>query len=141
MSDLPPAPPPAGGPPPSGPPPAGPPPGQQPPPYQPPPGQPYQAPVYQGAATAQITNQKATISLILGIISCVCCFICGPFAIYFANQAKREIAASGGTQSGEGLATAGLITGIIGTIFIALGILYFIIVVLAIGHSVTNPGG
>lgn len=64
------------------------------------------------------TNGKAVASMVLGIVSLVSCcmgLVTGPLAIIFAVSAKKEIAASRGAQTGEGMATAGLVMGIIGT--------------------------
>jgi len=62
-------------------------------------------------------------SLVLGIISIIFCLlgylplICGILAIVFATiHYKKE----GKKKEGHGLATAGLVTGIIGTLFSAL---------------------
>ncbi|MGH9245533.1 MAG: DUF4190 domain-containing protein [Acidimicrobiales bacterium] len=64
-----------------------------------------------------MNNKKATWALITGILSLFCFgIILGPVAIVLANQAKNEIRASGGTQGGDGLATAGMVLGIIGLI-------------------------
>ena len=124
--------------PPNYPPPPPPPPGGQPPP-PPPPGQPYQ-PAPQAYAAAPPGNQKALISLILGIASLVCCgLIAGIPAAILGNMAKNEIAASGGTQGGAGMAQAGFILGIIGSIiWLLFGILYFVLVVLAASTSRTT---
>jgi hypothetical protein len=78
-------------------------------------------------------NQNALISLILGIAGFVTCGITGPFAIWLARRGKSEIRASGGTQGGDGLATAGLILGIIDLVFLAVVVLYFIFVILILG--------
>lgn len=67
------------------------------------------------------TNKKAMWSMILGILSIVCCgLFAGIPAIILARIGKNEIAASGGRQTGGGMATAGLVLGIIS---IALSIL------------------
>jgi hypothetical protein len=58
--------------------------------------------------------------MILGIVSLVCCgvgLITGAGAIVLSIMSKKEIEASGGLQTGEGMATAGLILGIIGIAF------------------------
>lgn len=71
-------------------------------------------------------NKKALWSMILGITSLICFgIILGPIAIILSVQAKNEIAASGGRQSGSGQARAGMILGIIGA---ALTVLYLAIV-------------
>jgi hypothetical protein len=147
MSEQPPSyqpPPPPGGPPPGGPPslppPGTPPPAYQPPSYQPPAG-------YTGAVVGAVPqNQKSVIALILGILSVICCPICGPIAFFIGRQAMAEVDASGGAQSGRGLAQAGFILGIIGSVFLVLAVLYWIFVILIFGaalgtHSVNtlNP--
>jgi hypothetical protein len=86
-----------------------------PPPPPPPPG--YGAPGgYPGAKPAG-TNILAIISLVAGIVSIVlvCCyigFVAGPAAIVTGFIARKQIDETG--QGGKGMATAGLITGIIG---------------------------
>jgi hypothetical protein len=60
--------------------------------------------------------------MILGIVSLFCCgIVTGIAAIVLAQQAKNEIAASGGTQSGSGQAQAGFILGIIGIVLTVIG--------------------
>ena len=60
------------------------------------------------------TNKKALWSMILGIVSILCCgLLAGIPAIILANMGKKEINASGGLQTGGGMATAGLVLGII----------------------------
>lgn len=97
-----------------------------PPTYQPPmqpPMQPGQ-PMYPVAAP---NSGKATTSLVLGIISLVACgLLLGIPAMIVARQAKREIRESGGRIGGDGLATAGFVTGLIGTIW---SLLAFLLVV------------
>jgi hypothetical protein len=76
------------------------------------------------------------VSLVLGILSVILCPICGPFAYYYGNQAEQTADASQGTLGGRGMATAGKILGIVGSVFLVLGILYIILVViLAVGRS------
>jgi hypothetical protein len=69
------------------------------------------------------TDSQATLSLVLGILSAICCPIVGPVAFFMGNASRQRIQASGGTISGGGLATAGMILGIIGTVWILLIIL------------------
>jgi uncharacterized membrane protein len=102
--------------------------------YTPPPPPPQPGPGGYGYATPQ-QNQKALWSMILGILSLICCgVVVGIVAIVLGNSAKKEIAASGGMQTGEGMAKAGVIMGWIG---IALTILY---VILAVTGALTIPG-
>ena len=69
-------------------------------------------------------NKKALWSMILGIVSLFCCgVVTGTVAIILAQQAKNEIAASGGLQTGTGQAQAGLVLGIIGIALTIVGII------------------
>lgn len=54
--------------------------------------------------------------MISGIVSLVCCGLIGIVAIVLSIQAKKEIEGSGGQQTGGGMATAGLVLGIIGLV-------------------------
>lgn len=101
-----------------------PPPGQ----YPPPPPIPAVAP----------SSSKATTSLVLGVISVVMCgLFLGIPAMIIARQAKREIAESQGRLGGEGLATAGFVTGLIGTIWSVVGGI-LLVVLIAVGGIVAN---
>ena len=68
----------------------------------------------------------------LAIASLVCSLVCWGIgsiaAIVLGRMAKQQIAESGGTQSGEGLAQAGIIIGIVGLV---LAVLYVILIVAA----------
>ncbi|GAB3660908.1 hypothetical protein GCM10027596_20310 [Nocardioides korecus] len=97
----------------------------------PPPGGGYGGPGGYGGggygAVPQGTNKKAIWALVLGILGLVCCgFFAGIPAIVLGRSAQREIDASGGAQSGRGMATAGFILGIIGVVW---GVIYLILVV------------
>lgn len=62
-------------------------------------------------------NSKAVWALIIGIIGLLVCGVfLGPVAIYLSQQAKGEIARSGGRQTGAGMAQAGFVIGIIALI-------------------------
>jgi hypothetical protein len=91
--------------------------------YTPPPPPPPGA----GGYAAPQTNQKALWSMILGILGIVCCGIfAGIPALILGNSAKKEIAASGGAQTGDGMAKAGVILGWISIAFSILGIIFVI---------------
>ena len=82
--------------------------------YPPPPGQPYG---YQPPLVAP-TSGKATASLVMGIASLVMCgLLLGIPAMIVAWQAKRDIKQSNGALGGGGLATAGFVTGLLGTLW------------------------
>lgn len=74
--------------------------GQQPGPYAPPRG----------------TNQNAILALVLA-------FVFAPLGIYFGSKAKKEIAVTG--EDGEGMATAGVVIGWVGTGMLVLAVLLF----------------
>ena len=68
---------------------------------------------------AQRTDGLAIASLVIGILSLVCSFIClgvllGPTAAIMGFISRQRIASSGGTLGGGTLAVVGLILGIIG---------------------------
>ncbi len=69
------------------------------------------------------TNTMAILSLIAGIAGLsVLPFIGSIVAVILGPIAKRDIAASGGAQGGEGLATAGTILGWVGIGLTVLGV-------------------
>ncbi len=96
------------------------PPGYGAPPPPPPPG--YGGPGHGGPSYGgpPQNSPKAVAALVVGIISPVlglCCAIIGLVgivAIVLGRNAQKEIAASGGRLTGEGMAKAGVILGIIG---------------------------
>ena len=68
------------------------------------------------------TSGKATASLVFGILGfpIICCYIglvCGVPAIVLGVIARREIKASHGRLTGDGMAVAGIVLGIIVTTF------------------------
>ena len=69
----------------------------------------------------------AVPALILGILSIVVCAPCGPFAIWQGR--KAEALTKQGYYQGGGMARAGWIMGIIGTVFLAIGVVWLIVVV------------
>ncbi len=108
-------------------------PGQTPYPQQPyPPQQPY------GGYVAPPNQKDAVTSLVLGIVSLVMCgFVTGIPAMILGRRAKREIEASGGALGGAGLATAGFVTGLIGTLLTCLtGLL--VVGVFALGGTLSS---
>ncbi len=85
------------------------------------------APQAMGSPAAQQgapgTNTKAIWSLVLSIVGLAFLgFITGPIGIWLGTVAKKEIAVSG--QGGKGLATAGVIVGIIVTVLSVVGLIF-----------------
>ena len=78
-------------------------------------------------------------SLVCAVLTLACCItipgvLCGPFAIGLAVIAKKEMDAQPGVYNNPGAATAGLITGIIGTV---LGVLMIVLVVAFFGFAIS----
>lgn len=135
--------------------------GQPPDPYQPPPGPehgsweqqapqqpgPYDQPAHDQPAYGQPSgyyappgggyapdHPKATTSLVLGILGVVLCQVLAPFAWVIGRRTVKEIDDSHGQLGGRGSAQAGYVMGIIGTILLALALLFvlfmFVVVVI-----------
>ncbi|MEJ7716285.1 MAG: hypothetical protein WKF40_11625 [Thermoleophilaceae bacterium] len=64
--------------------------------------------------------------MVLGILGLVICGLCAPFAWWQGRSAEAAIAASGGQYGGKGMATAGKILGIIGTVILVLAVIALI---------------
>jgi hypothetical protein len=103
--------------------------GQAPPSYGQPPEHGFNPPPTYGYAYPQqgygyqprpATSTKAVVGLVLGIVSILFCYVglvIGPIAIVLSVMARNEIdRAPHGTVEGRGMAVAGLVTGIIGTL-------------------------
>jgi hypothetical protein len=103
--------------------------GQQPYGQQPYGQQPYGQPGYGYQQQPQQDHPRATMSMILGILGLVICGVLAPFAWAMGRKTMNEIDASGGQLGGRGMAQAGFIMGIIGTVILALSILFFAIAI------------
>ena len=68
-------------------------------------------------------HPRATLVLILGIVSLVVCGLVGPFAWTMGNRVVREIDASNGQLGGRSQANAGRICGMVATIMMGVGLL------------------
>lgn len=100
---------------------------------------------YPQAASAP-TDGRATAAMIVGIVSLV--LMCGygvgllgsPVAWWLGQTSVRTIDASNGQLSGRGMAQAGKILGIIGTVLLVLLIVAVVVVVVVIAaHTTTSP--
>ena len=83
-------------------------------------------------------DSQAMLSLILGILGVACCWILGPVAFFIGNASLNRIRSSNGTLGGAGLAQAGRILGIIGTVIFVLGVLGIVVNILT---SASRGGG
>ena len=94
------------------------------------------------------THPAATRALWLGVIGLVGGFLAiplvlGPFAWAAGARARREIAAAPQQWSGSGEAIAGMVLGIITTVFLVLTILVggaFLVLVLIFWAAASGPG-
>lgn len=78
------------------------------------------------------TDSRAVVALVLGILGLVLCPVLAPIAWAIGQTAEREIDATAGRVSGRGLATAGKITGIVGTVLL---ILYVVLAIALIAWA------
>jgi hypothetical protein len=106
-------------------------------------GQPGYPPPGYGYPSAP-SNGKATASLIVGITTLVLSWCCGvgilgAVAIVLGVRARGEIQASQGRQTGEGMAVAGIVTGVL-AVLIGLASVAVIILALVSGGYRTSYG-
>lgn len=69
---------------------------------------------------------RATTSLILGIVGLVCCPIAGPFALFIGKKELDAIKAGTGLETDRGMATAGMVLGILGTVYLVIVVLWIV---------------
>lgn len=74
---------------------------------------------------AQSASTQAITALVLGILGVVCCGLAAPIAWYLGVQELNAIQAGTSPVAGEGMAKAGKILGIIGTVLLILSMLWF----------------
>jgi uncharacterized membrane protein YjgN (DUF898 family) len=104
----------------------------------PPPPNPYGGVPY-GAYAVQ-DHPQAMMALVLGILGLVVCGVVAPFAWVVGGRAVAEIDASGGQLGGRSTANTGRILGIVGTVFLGLGLLALVgILIIFVGVASTSP--
>lgn len=87
------------------------------------------------------TNSFAVTSLVLGILSLLCTLLLtGIPAIIFGHLARKQFRTNPGKYSGQGMATAGLILGYIGSV-IGLVVAIFYVVAIMAGIAEANAEG
>lgn len=74
--------------------------------------------------TQQKASSQAVTALVLGIVGIVCCSLCAPVAWYMGGQELKAIQEGRSSFAGQGMAKAGQILGIVGTILMALTLLW-----------------
>jgi hypothetical protein len=75
-------------------------------------------------------RSESTTALVLGILGIVVCGILGPFAWSIGSREVRAIDEGRRDPANRGSANAGKILGIVGTVFLGLGIIIGILVLL-----------
>jgi len=95
--------------------------------YPPQPGAP-------GMIAAPKTSSLAITSLITGVLSLVACPLFGIVGLITGFMAKRKIRESNGEETGEGLATGGIVTSAIGILLIG-GIVFLILIITFLGEA------
>lgn len=80
-------------------------------------------------------NGKAIASMILGILGIVSCIVFSIIALILGYQARNEIAASGGWQTGGSMATAGIILGWAGLAIFIIGVTIYAIIIAVVASS------
>ena len=71
----------------------------------------------------------AVAALVLGILGILVCPLLGPFAWLYGRRGEQAVDASGGLLAGRGLATAGKVLGIVGTLLIVLLLVALLVLV------------
>jgi hypothetical protein len=79
------------------------------------------------------TSSLAITSLITGVLSLVACPLFGIVGLITGFMAKRKIRESNGEETGEGLATGGIVTSAIGILLIG-GIVFLILIITFLGE-------
>jgi hypothetical protein len=69
-------------------------------------------------AASSSKSSKAVWSLVLGILGIICCQILAPVAWVMGNQELKAIRAGAANPANQGMAMAGMIMGIVGTILL-----------------------
>jgi hypothetical protein len=77
-----------------------------------------------GYAPAPAASGRAKTALALGIAGfCCCCNLPGPVAWFLGAAERKAIREGQSSAAGDGLALAGMILGIIGTVLLFIGII------------------
>jgi hypothetical protein len=76
-----------------------------------------------GYPVSEARSGRATTALILGLAGFLCCQLVAPVAWYLGAAERKAIREGLSPAGGSGLATAGMVLGIIGTILFVLAII------------------
>jgi MFS family permease len=93
------------------------------------------------SAGPTVEHPQATLAFVLGLLSVLGLLVLGPFGWYYGRRVVREIDQDPRTFSNRGLAMAGMVLGIIGTVFLlfaAVMVVLAIVFVILAGASVSG---
>lgn len=88
---------------------------------------PYGGPPQPTYVQAPPSDPLAVTSMILGIVSLTCLPVVGPIGLVLAIMGMKKT--SDGTASGRGMAIAGLVLSILGTLYLVGIVLYFVFII------------
>lgn len=77
-----------------------------------------------GGTVAAKDNKQALWALILGILGIVCCGLLAPVAWYMGRKEVQAVDAGLSSQENRGMAMAGMILGIVGSVLLILTLLW-----------------
>jgi hypothetical protein len=101
-------------------------------------GQQSYPPAYGGGAPDQVRfhapgptveHPRATLAFVLGLLSVLGLTILGPFGWYYGNKVVAEIDRDPREFANRGIAMAGKVLGIIGTVFLTLTVLAIVVLI------------
>lgn len=98
------------------------------------------SPAYQGGYSTYTESVSGTTILVLGLLGILVCGVFAPFAWQMGNHAVAAIDAGRANPSERTNANVGRILGIIGSILLAIGVIFFMLIVVATltGTRVSN---
>jgi hypothetical protein len=79
--------------------------------------------------------------MIGGFMTMGLAFVLGPFAWYFGQRARTQVKQSNGAYHPEGNATAGMVLGIITTVFLVIAIVLWIVLIVAVANDPYSSDG
>lgn len=88
-----------------------------------------QPPQFPSESGAYPEQSQATTILVLGILGIIICGILAPFAWVMGNNELAAIDAGRRPPENRGTANAGRILGIVGTVLLALAVIFFIFLI------------
>lgn len=98
-------------------------------------------PPYAQQTVAGAAPHRGTLILVLGIISLVVCAPVGIFAWLMGRGDLNKMKVGAMDPSGKGLTQGGMICGIIATVLMVLGILFYVLIFVVVGIGAAASAG